>query len=58
MSAILQDLKAKGLSATQIGQRLQMEEEEVSRLLYLRGSPDQAGNESFGKGWIPDKKKH
>lgn len=54
MSAILQKLKKQGCSPEVIGQRLQMEPEEVARLLDLRSSPDKASKDSFGKGWIPD----
>lgn len=52
MGAILKSLHAEGLTDAEIEQRLGMEDEEVQRLLYVRPSPEQAGKDSFGRGWV------
>lgn len=57
MGEIVRALLEQGLNPEQIEQRLGMEDEEVSRLSDMRGSPDQAGRESFGQGWVPSSKK-
>lgn len=53
MSDIVQQLKADGLSDAEISSRLGMEQEEIDRLAEVKGSPDLAGRDSFGKGWAP-----
>lgn len=53
MSKIVIELHKAGLSEEEISRRLQMEDEEVQRLSDQRGSPEQAGKESFGQGWVP-----
>jgi ParB-like chromosome segregation protein Spo0J len=35
--------------------KLGMEPEEVERLRNVQTSPEQAGADAFGKGWVPDK---
>lgn len=57
MANIVRTLVAEGLSDEQIEERLGMEDEEIARLTDMRGSPEQAGKDSFGKGWVPDFKK-
>ena len=54
MSKIVRDLQAAWLKHPDREKRLGMEPEEIERLSDLRGSPDNAGQESFGKGWVPD----
>jgi hypothetical protein len=41
------------MNAEMIRDALQMEDEEIERLLDTRESPDQAGVDSFGRGWVP-----
>ena len=53
MSAIVRDLQGSGLSQEEIEKRLGMEDEEVSRLTDARPSPEHAGKDFFGKGWVP-----
>ncbi len=53
MSSIVRELIAQGLTDEEIERRLGMEDEELVRLVDMRGSPDQAGKDSFGKGWTP-----
>lgn len=53
MSNIVRDLQSNGLSQSEIEARLGMEDEEVERLSDVRPSPEQAGKDSFGKGWVP-----
>ena len=53
MSGIVRDLQAQGLDDASIRQRLGMEQEEIDRLSEVKGSPDTAGRDSFGKGWVP-----
>lgn len=35
------------------GRRLGMDSEEVERLTEMRGNPELAGKDSFGRGWVP-----
>jgi ParB-like chromosome segregation protein Spo0J len=51
---IVRAAQAAGLSDDDICAGMGMEIEEVERLSDLRGSPETAGKESFGKGWVPD----
>lgn len=44
-----------GYTHEEIMVKLGMEDEEVSRLINLQTSPEQAGADAFGKGWVPDK---
>lgn len=53
MGEIVRAMAKSGLTNEVIAHRLQMEQEEIDRLSDLRGSPDKAGKESFGKGWEP-----
>jgi len=53
MGEIVRELIEQGLSNEDIMTRSGMEEEEIDRLRELRGSPDQKGKDSFGKGWRP-----
>jgi ParB-like chromosome segregation protein Spo0J len=53
MGDIVRALIASGMSEDDVGAVLQMEDEEVQRLADLRGSPEQAGRDHFGKGWMP-----
>ena len=60
MGDIVRQLQNEGLSDEEICTRLGMEDEELERLSDMRGSPELAGRDSFGKGWVPvdrDKKK-
>ena len=52
MASIVGDLAAEGLSDEEIGRRLQMDKEEVSRLKDRGSMIDRHGGE-FGKGWTP-----
>lgn len=56
MSNIVRTLQDSGLSQPEIEARLGMEDEEVLRLGDVRPSPEHAGKDSFGKGWVPVKK--
>lgn len=53
MADIVRAISASGLGDDEIMRRLGMDREEVSRLSDARGSPDQAGKDSYGKGWVP-----
>ena len=57
MSDIVADLKEQGLNQQEIEKRLQMEDEEVLRLLNRKGLPTQVvdGGETLGKAWVPKK---
>ena len=57
MGAIVRELLALGCSEEELQGRLGMEDEEVERLADTRGSPEHAGVDSFGRGWIPDDSK-
>lgn len=54
MSKIIQELLREGLPPERIQVALGMEGEEVDRLTDVRSSPDHAGKDSFGQGWVPD----
>ncbi len=53
MGAIVRQLQAEGLTAAEIERRLGMDPEERDRLGDMRGSPEKAGKDSFGRGWVP-----
>lgn len=53
MADIVRSIQASGLSDEEIMRRLGMDREEVVRLGDARGSPESAGKDSFGKGWVP-----
>ncbi len=53
MASIVRELATQGLTDKEIEKRLGMEDEERERLADLRTSPEQAGKESFGRGWVP-----
>jgi len=56
MSSIVVELRSSGVSDDEISRRLGMEEEEIDRLADARSSPEAAGRDSFGRGWVPDPK--
>ena len=53
MGEIVRELLDSGVTKDDLMVRCGMEEEEVARLSELRGSPEQRGRDSFGKGWVP-----
>lgn len=53
MGEIVRSMMAEGRTAEQVCVELGMEMEELERLADLRGSPEMAGKDSFGKGWVP-----
>lgn len=55
MAEITEDLKNQGLSEQEISDRLQMEDEEVERLLDRAGMTKKVGEAKgeFNKGWTP-----
>ena len=55
MGEIVRDLSRRGLGNEEIMERLQMEQEEVTRLMDYRPSTEQNGQGGFGKGWVPVK---
>jgi hypothetical protein len=54
MSTIVRDMMAAGMSMEQVCTELGMEDEEAERLSDMRSSPESAGKDSFGRGWVPD----
>lgn len=56
MSNIVLEMRKAGSTDAEIVKALGMESEELERLTDLRGSPESAGQESFGRGWVPDPK--
>jgi hypothetical protein len=56
MSDIVRSLQGQGLTQEEIETRLGMDDEEVIRLADVRPSPEHAGKDSFGKGWVPSKR--
>lgn len=52
MSEIVQGMARDGVSKEDIMRLLQMEDEEVDRLLDRAGMPDRTGT-GFGKSWVP-----
>ncbi|HEX8556683.1 MAG TPA: ParB N-terminal domain-containing protein [Pyrinomonadaceae bacterium] len=57
MGEIVRELAEQGISTEDIMARCGMEEEEIDRLRELRGSPEQKGRDSFGKGWKPTRER-
>ena len=53
MGEIVRSLIESGMAPEMIGSLLQMEDEEVERLADLTPSPQHAGLDHFGKGWVP-----
>ena len=53
MGKLVRELIDRGMSEAEVGLKLGMESEEVARLIDFRPSPETAGLESFGKGWVP-----
>ena len=53
MGDIIRSLAEAGMGPDMIRDALQMEDEEVERLLDVRDSPQQAGKDHFGSGWAP-----
>jgi hypothetical protein len=54
MADITRNVLAQGYTEEQVCAGMGMELEELDRLTDLRGSPDSAGKDSFGQGWVPD----
>jgi len=55
MSEIVHDLRDLGLSEKEIGSRLGMDKEEVTRLIQRGNSLQRNSGEGFNKGWVPTK---
>ena len=53
MSEIVHDLKDMGMAETEIGTRLGMDPEEVTRLVQKGNSLERNGKAEFSKGWVP-----
>lgn len=53
MGEIVRSLKAMGKSDKEIQIELGMEQEEIDRLSDFSSSPDNAGRDTFGRGWVP-----
>jgi ParB-like chromosome segregation protein Spo0J len=53
MGEIVRALIDSGMDSAMVGSLLQMEDEEVERLADLTPSPQHAGKDHFGKGWVP-----
>lgn len=54
MGDIVRAAKEAGLSEKEICRGMGMEVEELDRLADTRSSPEHAGKDSFGRGWVPD----
>lgn len=54
MASIVRAMMSEGRTEAEVADALGMEPEEVERLADERGSPDQVGKDSFGRGWVPD----
>lgn len=54
MGEIVRAAQSSGLSEEEIRAGMGMDGEEIDRLAEFRGSPETAGKDSFGKGWVPD----
>lgn len=53
MGEIVRALMSSGMNEAMVGSLLQMEDEEVERLADITPSPQHAGKDHFGKGWVP-----
>ena len=53
MGEIVRALLGSGMDPDMVGSLLQMEDEEVERLADITPSPQHAGKDHFGKGWVP-----
>ncbi len=53
MGEIVRELLDSGMDRSMVESLLQMEDEEVERLADLTPSPQHAGQDHFGKGWVP-----
>lgn len=53
MGKIVRALLDGGKTVEELERDLGMEEEEIDRLADFTPSPDKAGSESFGRGWVP-----
>lgn len=53
MSEIVHDLKDMGMPEDEIGKRLGMEQEEVTRLIQKGNSLERNSRAEFSKGWVP-----
>jgi ParB-like chromosome segregation protein Spo0J len=56
MVTIIQELYQAGESKESIMRRMGLDEEEFDRLIDFSTSPENKSKDSFGKGWIPEKK--
>ncbi len=54
MGDIVRAAMAAGATEADVCARFGMEPEEVDRLADVRSSPEHAGKDSFGRGWVPD----
>lgn len=54
MADIVRRLKDLGYDEQEIVVKLQMEDEEVERLISTKASPENKGMDSFGRGWVPN----
>lgn len=54
MADIVRAAQAAGCTEDDICKRFGMEPEEIDRLADMRPSPQHAGKDSFGRGWVPD----
>lgn len=53
MGDIVRALLGSGMDSDMVGSLLQMDDEEVERLADITPSPQHAGKDHFGKGWVP-----
>lgn len=53
MGEIVRAAQERGATEDQICEQFGMEPEEVDRLADIRSSPEHAGKDSFGMGWVP-----
>lgn len=56
MAEIVRTAQEDGLTEEEICTGFGMEPEEIDRLADMRPSPEHAGKDSFGRGWVPDPK--
>lgn len=56
MGDIVRALIGSGMSEEMVGSLLQMDDEEVERMADVTPSPQHAGKDHFGKGWVPTRK--
>jgi hypothetical protein len=56
MGELLRSLRDAGATDEQLRAGLGMEQEEIDRLTDYTASPEKAGKENFGRGWVPVEK--